>query len=136
MGIPGDSATFKETTDFLSSATARLGYAWDRWLWYIKGGAAWAGDKYSAFGLFVGTPYDFEGLETRLGWTVGAGVEWALWDDWSLKLEYDCYGFGNRNVTFIDATSGNSGLEDVRQTIQTVKVGLNFHSFATAASTW
>jgi len=136
LGIPGDSATFKETTDFLSGATARLGYAWDRWLWYIKGGAAWAGDKYSAFGVFLGTPYDFEGLETRLGWTVGAGVEWALWDDWSLKLEYDYYGFAHRNVTFIDATSGNSGLEDIRQTIQTVKLGLNFHSFATAASTW
>ena len=43
--------------------------------------------------------YDFDGLENRLGWTAGAGVEWALWDDWSVKLEYDYYGFGTRNVT-------------------------------------
>ena len=47
--IPGDTATFKETTDFLTSVTGRVGYAWDRWLLYGKGGAAWAGDRYSAF---------------------------------------------------------------------------------------
>jgi hypothetical protein len=75
-----------------------------RWLGYVKGGAAWAGDKYDAVGVFQGTPYDFEGLETRLGWTAGVGVEWALWDDWSIKLEYDYYGFGQRNVTFIAST--------------------------------
>ena len=43
----GDSATFKETTDFLSSVTARVGYAWDRWMFYAKGGVAWAGDRYN-----------------------------------------------------------------------------------------
>ena len=104
-GIAGDSATFKETTDLLTSATARVGYAWDRWLLYAKGGAAWASDRYSAIGVFLGTPYDLEGLETRFGWTAGAGVEWALSNDWSVKLEYDYYGFGSRSVTFIDATS-------------------------------
>ena len=129
---PGDTATFKETTDFLTSATGRVGYAWDRWLPYIKGGAAWAGDKYSAFDALQ--TYDFEGLETRFGWTAGAGVEWALWDDWSLTLEYDYYGFGSRSVTFIDTISGTVGPEDVRQDIQVVKLGLNFHVFAGPAS--
>ena len=46
--------------------------------------------------------YNFEGVENRLGWTAGVGVEWALWDDWSVRLEYDYYGFGTRNVTFIE----------------------------------
>src|ERR1700693_1773535 len=31
-GLPGDSATFKETTDLLTSVTARVGYAWNNWL--------------------------------------------------------------------------------------------------------
>ena len=92
VAVPGDNATFKETTDFLTSATARVGYAWDRWLPYIKGGAAWAGDRYSVFD--AAQNYDAEGLETRFGWTLGAGIEWALWNDWSVKLEYDYYGFG------------------------------------------
>ena len=36
LAIPGDGASFKETTDFLGTATARVGYAWDRWLVYGK----------------------------------------------------------------------------------------------------
>ncbi len=130
LGIPGDGASFKQTTDFLTSATARAGYGWDHWLVYGKGGVALVGDKYSAVGAFLGTPYDFEGLESRLGWTAGAGIEWALWDDWSLRLEYDYYGFGQRNVTFIDSISGTSGPENIRQNVQVVTLGLNFHVFA------
>ena len=128
VAVPGDNATFKETTDFLSSATARVGYAWDRWLLYVKGGAAWAGDRYSVFDVL--SAYDAEGLETRFGWTVGAGIEWALWNDWSVKLEYDYYGFGHRSVTFIDNVSGTFGPVNVKQNIQVVKLGLNFHVFA------
>jgi opacity protein-like surface antigen len=92
-GLPGDSATYREKTDLLTSITARVGYAWNNWLFYGKGGGAWASDRYSAFDALA--TYDFEGLETRFGWTAGAGVEWAFWNDWSVKLEYDYYGFGN-----------------------------------------
>ena len=126
--IAGDSATFKETTDLLTSVTGRVGYAWDRWMIYAKGGAAWASDRYSA--LDVLGNYDFEGLETRFGWTAGAGVEWAFWNDWSLKLEYDYYGFGTHSVTFIDNVSGTFGPLDIKQNIQVVKLGLSFHVFA------
>lgn len=129
LGIPGDGASFSQTTDFLTSATARVGYAWDHWLAYGKGGVALVGDKYSAVGTFLGTPYDYEGLESRLGWTAGVGVEWALWDDWSVRLEYDYYGFGQRNITFIDSISGNFGPENIKQNIQVVTFGLNFHVF-------
>ena len=123
-GIPGDSATFKETTDLLTSVTARVGYAWNNWLFYGKGGAAWASDRYSAFDALA--TYDFEGLETRFGWTAGAGVEWALSDDWSVKLEYDYYGFGTRSVTFIDNVSGTVGPLDIKQNIQIIKLGCKF----------
>ena len=68
--------------------------------------------------------------EDRFGWTVGAGIEWALSTDWSLKLEYDYYGFGTRSVTFIDNITGNVGPENINQNIQVVKLGLNFHVWA------
>jgi len=84
--------------------------------------------RYSVFD--VAQAYDAEGLETRLGWTVGAGIEWVLWNDWSVKLEYDYYGFGHRNVTFIDNVGGTFGPVDVKQDIQVVKLGVNFHVFA------
>jgi outer membrane immunogenic protein len=129
-GIAGDSASFKERTDFLTSVTGRVGYAFDRWLLYAKGGAAWAGDKYSAIGVFLGTPYDLEGLETRLGWTAGVGIEWAFSPYWSVTLEYDYYGFGSHNITFIDTNSGTTGPENIKQNLQVVKLGVNFHVWA------
>jgi outer membrane immunogenic protein len=98
---------------------------------YGKGGAAWAGDRYSTTGTFLGAPFDFEGLETRFGWTAGAGIEWAFTNNWSLKLEYDYYGFGTRSVTFIDNVSGTIGPLDVKQNIQVILLGVNFHSYAT-----
>jgi outer membrane immunogenic protein len=126
IAVPGDPATFKDTTDFLSSVTARAGYAWDRWMLYSKGGVGFVNDRYNIADA-AGT-YNFDGVETRLGWTAGVGVEWALWDDWSVKLEYDYYGFGTRNVTFIEQSAAfPSGPENIKQTIQTIELGLNFH---------
>ena len=40
--ILGITGTASAKTDWIASATARLGYTWDRWLIYGKGGAAWA----------------------------------------------------------------------------------------------
>jgi len=126
-GLPGDSANFRPTTDLLTSITGRLGYAWNNWLLYAKGGTAWASDRYSASDVLA--TYDFEGLETRFGWTAGAGVEWAFSDIWSLRLEYDYYGFGTRSVNFIDNVSATVGPLDIKQDIQVIKVGVNFHPF-------
>jgi outer membrane immunogenic protein len=125
-GIAGDTATFKDTTDFLSSVTARGGFAWDRWMLYGKGGVGFVNDRYNVADAFA--TYNFDGVETRLGWTAGVGVEWALSDDWSVKLEYDYYDFGTRNVTFIEESAAfPSGPENIKQTIQTIELGLNFH---------
>jgi outer membrane immunogenic protein len=42
------TGTARAKTEWLASVTGRLGWAWDRWLIYAKGGVAWAGDNYSA----------------------------------------------------------------------------------------
>ena len=127
-GIVGDTATLKDTTDFLGSVTARAGYAWERWMLYGKGGVGFVNDRYNIADAF-GT-YNFDGVETRLGWTAGVGVEWAMWDDWSVKLEYNYYGFGTRNVTFVEESAAfPSGPENIKQNIQTVMLGFNFHAF-------
>ena len=84
--------------------TGRLGWTWDRWMLYAKGGAAWAGDKYSA-----DIPRFDEHIlasQTRAGWTVGGGVEWAFWQNWSAKVEYDFYDFGTRDVSFTGTIFG------------------------------
>ena len=138
-------------TDFIATATGRLGYTFGRLgegMVYAKGGAAWAHDKYqfngqvstTACGLVqfvplpptcafsnptIVTPFNFGASETRVGWTVGAGVEWAFWDNWSVKLEYDYLDFGSRTVTFNDPLLGPANIS-VSERISEVKLGVNY----------
>lgn len=126
LSVP-DTALVRAKTDFLTSVTARIGYAFDNVLLYAKGGGALAGDRYDVSGSFGGTPFGFVGLENRIGWTVGGGVEWAFSQHWSASVEYDYYGFGHRVIAMSDATNAFLGNVDVGQNIQVVKVGLNFH---------
>ena len=115
---------------------------------YAKGGAAWARDKYqfngqvstTACGLVqtvpfppqcvfanptIVTPFNFIASETRVGWTVGAGIEWAVWENWSVKLEYDYLDFGSSSVTFNDPLLGAATIS-ISQRISEVKLGVNY----------
>jgi outer membrane immunogenic protein len=130
---PPDSELVTVKTDFIPTLTGRVGYAADHWLFYAKGGVAWASSKYSVAGTANGaaspappTPFDFEGLSVRTGWTVGAGAEWAFLEDWSVKLEYDYYDFGNHTATMNDVNNGPGPLS-FKTTMQMVKLGVNFH---------
>ena len=125
----GDIASVQATTDFLTSVTGRLGYAFDHVLLYGRGGVAMAADKYEVTGSFAGTPYSFTGLENRIGWVAGAVVEWAFSPHWSVNVEYDYYGFGTKTVTMSDVGNQFLGVVDVKQNIQVVKVGVNFHAW-------
>jgi len=138
--VPGNPAFVSARMDFIPSGTVRVGYAWDRVLLYAKGGGAGASDKYQVLGVFTpisnATPFNFQGLDLRMGWTVGAGVEWAFWEDWSVKVEYDYYGFGHHSVLMSDSNLGLSAPVDVRQSVQTVRVGVNFHMWSSKWGQW
>lgn len=99
--------------DALGTITARFGGTVDHALVYVKGGGAWAHDK-----------HDIEGLsasETIWGWTIGSGVEYAFALNWSGKVEYNFLDLGKHTFTF------ENGLqEDIRQTVHTVKFGINY----------
>jgi outer membrane immunogenic protein len=66
---------------WLGTARGRLGYAADRFMPYVTGGAAFGEVKVNPTG-FAGTS------DTRVGWTVGAGIEAAIARNWTAKLEY------------------------------------------------
>src|ERR1700676_4725133 len=126
LGNP-DTAIVKASTDFLPSVTARLGYAFDNVLLYAKGVVALAGDRFNVTGSFAGTPFGFQGLDNRLGWTLGAGVDWAFSHHWSANIEYDYYSFGHGGVMMSDLINDFAGILDVKQSVKLVKVGLKFH---------
>jgi outer membrane immunogenic protein len=122
----------------LASVTGRVGYSWDRFLLYAKGGGAWVRDEYNINtnvlvpGFTVATAN-----ETRGGWTVGIGGEYAFLDWLTGFVEYDYYGFGTNQNTFGPcgvAVCGVAGALpiDVKENLNVVKAGLNFKFGPTA----
>jgi outer membrane immunogenic protein len=109
----------RTSTDWITTLTGRIGYAADRWLWYAKGGGAWAQESASITNL--GTGASVSASNTRSGWTVGGGVEWAFWQQWSAKLEYDFVRLDNSNFnTFAGDTL------TFRRDINMVMAGVNY----------
>jgi outer membrane immunogenic protein len=121
LGIVGGpaGATFNTDVNWVSTLTGRLGLAFDRWLVYGKGGVAWANNEFST------NAYTFPGTvgvsDTRIGWTAGAGVEYAFAPAWSAKLEYNYMDFGDRAVSFAPGISTS-----IDQQIHAVKLGVNY----------
>ena len=92
--VPGD--IFDVRSDWQASLRGRIGYAFDRTLLYATGGVAFTnvkvGSNFIAFGGFPATiAFDSKDL---VGGTVGAGVEYAVTNNWTVGVEgrYTWYG--------------------------------------------
>jgi outer membrane immunogenic protein len=83
----GHSITSNTSLDYLGTLRGRVGLARDRWLVYGTGGLAYTTINHDGMGL-VGVAGTYSGSNEKTGFTVGGGVEWALWDRWSAKAEY------------------------------------------------
>ena len=66
------------------------------------------------------------GNETRWGWMAGAGVEYAFYDNWSTKIEYNYLGFRHSSLQFTDTTGQFFLNTDIQQQIHVVKAGINY----------
>src|SRR5215831_13399335 len=121
------SSNCRVRPDLYATVSGRLGYAVDRSLFYVKGGAAWTRGTVDMFvnnnpsGVFTSSS-----SFVTPGWTVGAGLEYALASAWSVKLEYDYLSFRGRDVAtpanpFFDAPTTT-----ISQHVQQVKLGLNY----------
>jgi outer membrane immunogenic protein len=113
--------TINTNTQWTSTATGRVGAAFDRLLVYGKGGVAFAHDNSSMNDGFNTATTSF----MRTGWTGGAGLEYALSQNWTAKLEYDYLGFGSESLNL--ATPARTPYTtSASLDVQEVKVGINY----------
>ncbi len=96
----------------LGSVTGRLGYTWGPALLYAKGGYAWADSRFTN---------GFSGDNGRDGYTVGGGLEYLFTQNWSGKIEYQYYNFGD--TSFLTPTAVIGGFTNDEHV---VKAGLNY----------
>src|SRR5215468_3710914 len=101
-GFPSAIATTEASVklDWLSTFAARFGYAFDRWLVYGKAGGAWAHATANISSSVVVPGFGGVGGGGTIdrsvsGWMLGFGTEYALWDGWTAKIEYNMIDFGN-----------------------------------------
>jgi outer membrane immunogenic protein len=108
--VPGD--TFDIRSDWQASARGRIGYAWDRFMLYATGGAAFtevkAGSNFIPVGIFPATV--FSDKKTLVGATVGAGVEYAFVNNWSLGVEGRYTWYGKQDFNAGSVAAANIGL--------------------------
>jgi opacity protein-like surface antigen len=140
--------TCNANMNWVATATARIGYAWDRALFYVKGGGAWTNEQFSAtcnygaFNINNGTAgfhctgpngtnggslgsNGFLGSKDAGGWVIGWGTEYALTSHWSAKGEADYIGFGNRTIVANDPINGPTSIS-ASMHIWEEKIGVNY----------
>ncbi|MBM3529323.1 MAG: porin family protein [Alphaproteobacteria bacterium] len=101
---------------WLTTVRGRIGYAFDRVLPYMTGGLAAGEIKAAAPGMTAAS-------KTRIGWTVGGGIEYAFMGNWSAKGEYLYADLGD-----FDCSLACSAISPTYVSFKThlLRVGLNY----------
>ena len=121
-------ATNQTRVNALGLFTGQVGYAWNNVLWYLKGGAAVVGDKYSGSRPTTGAALD-QANATRWGGVVGTGVEFSFAQNWSIGAEYDHLFMADRSVTLSTSAApvgAPSRVDAVRQDVDIGTVRVNY----------
>ncbi len=92
--------------NYLGTVRGRLGLAVDRTMIYFTAGLAYANVHNTFYSVSSnGSPTfelpDFNASSTRFGWVVGAGVEYGLTPNWTIKGEALYADLGHANATFV-----------------------------------
>ncbi len=102
--------------EWLGTARGRVGYAFDRFLPYFTGGAAFGNVKASVPG-FAGAS------DTHAGWTLGGGLEVAFAPNWTAKIEYLYVDLGSFDC---GTACGGVAPDNVNFTTNLVRGGINY----------
>ncbi|TPQ30114.1 autotransporter outer membrane beta-barrel domain-containing protein [Bradyrhizobium guangdongense] len=102
---PNIDATCEAWVNWIGTATGRVGYAfWDRSIIYGRGGIAFANTKLlgscntgpnNVFLLNCGA----NDTQTKVGWTLGFGSEFALAKNWTVRSETNYYDIGTQRYS-------------------------------------
>lgn len=111
---------------FYGILTGKLGYAFNKYLFYFKGGVAIADIESQAADVSGGVAVASDSTksdEVHLGYAVGGGVEYALSSIWSVKAEYLFLDFDDET-----STNADGDVFKHEHDLHTIKIGVN-HRF-------
>lgn len=123
-------ATTSVSTDWLFTGRGRLGWASDNWLLYGTGGVAVGNVKVSQTIALVAPFAETATVSsTQVGWTVGAGFEYMVARNWSVKGEYLYVDLGKASATGVltPAFAGLTYTTTAHVSANIARVGVNYH---------
>ena len=131
QGVFSYTLAYEQSAKYFASLRGRLGFALDRTLFYVTAGVAAGGSRGPAT-LFLntggpGNPFTTpDSQSSRMKYILGAGVEYALYDNWSARLEYF---FLNQslNTHVFDNGSGFQYGSRIRNENHVLRFGLNYN---------
>ncbi len=97
IGYLARDDVFSWRTNWMATVTGRVGYAWANNLIYAKGGYAGVNSRLAVsdtVGPFTGSG---SASAWHNGWTVGAGWEYGVTQNWIVGLEYDYSAFQTKS---------------------------------------
>jgi outer membrane immunogenic protein len=133
-GVTGSSLAFDQSLEWFGTARLRGGWlATPRTLLYVTGGLAYGGIKTSALltgvnGNGIAVSIAGSNTDTRVGWTVGGGIEGMISQNWTAKLEYlymDLGGFSGGSFTTTTVPAIGARV-DTRFTDHILRAGINY----------
>jgi outer membrane immunogenic protein len=118
----------KTTTDWLWTIRPRLGYITGNWLLYATGGLALADVKLmTAYSDTAGNAATNSHSSTKTGWTLGAGVGYALSHAFSIKAEYLYVDLGTVSSTAIIPNGYGSLTSTTEARSHLIRAGIDYH---------
>jgi outer membrane immunogenic protein len=114
---------------WITTIAARFGVASDHWLFYGKAGGGWVGhNNFTISNVTTGVAITGGNNNSNSGFLVGAGIEYAFTNNWTVKAEYDYLGLSSR--TFIVPAGSPFLVGDTftnrSRNLQMLKVGFNY----------
>lgn len=115
LSAPADSFSLEQSVeaDWQGTLRARLGLAQDQWLAYLTAGLAVTRlklDSRFTDTFLTGASGQGSSEETKTGWVLGLGGEYALSERLSLRGEYLYADYGSVDHSFVVTNAGNPGL--------------------------
>ena len=115
------TGTATEQLEYLATLRGRVGYDMGGWTPFVSGGVAWASTRFSRIDLTTGNE-DANPSNIRLGYALGAGVDYRLDQRWSARAEYLYANLGLTGFLFGSAPARYDSQYDLHQ----FRVGLNY----------
>ena len=129
VGGGGTTLTATQELNWFYTVRGRAGFTYDRALFYVTGGFAGGDVNDTAFLANGGASATLVGGNSRTGYVIGGGIEYAFTPVWSAKAEYQHIDLGTRTLTgaVVPVSGMTVSTTAIADRFDTVRVGVNYH---------